>query len=147
MKKTKYYIKNISLVIAVFALAFYGKTKLKSSPYRDKDTYGVVYDISKGNSNSDAYLKLDNNDTLVLHSELPRKVVGCYYEYGYIYAPKEYDAEIQNYKVGDTVWFRYDKHAEAFGELFPDNVIKNPGKEQKDFIRQQQDMFCVQKTR
>lgn len=143
MKNTKYYVRNISLVAVVLALAFYGKSKLRTSPYRDKDTYGVVYETHAQDYHIDKLLKLDNGETIAVHSDIPREPHWVYE--GVFWGPQLYDKEVQNYKIGDTVWFHYDQHTEAFAEVFPENVIKEPSKQVKDVIHQQ--TIRAQKTR
>ena len=51
------------------------------------------------------------------------------------------------YRVGDTIWFYYDKYAQEIGDVFVSNVITNLGRSTKDSIIREQNKIFHTKSR
>ena len=125
------------MVAIPLAVGLYFASKHRTSPYRDKDTYGIVYDTyTEDYLIIDKTLKLDNGEIITLHA-----YTRYYTDVGGIIVPDEW---ARNLKVGDTVWFHYGPLTETHAEIFPKNIIRDPSEEVKGVIRQQ--TMQVQKT-
>lgn len=130
MKYIKYYKP---IILATFLMAMNGCKRSDVKQY-NKNLYATIIGFSESNGIKTNYLlDLSEDEVLVLY---PREKFS-----------KEYDKNLQNYNIGDTVWFHYGENIIKHGEVFASDVIKKPSQEMKRFLIKQQSEIYNQKTR